>query len=520
MSILRVKSGTEKGKVYKVAQDTLVLGRDSACEIQVLDQGVSRRHSEIFRIGEMFFIRDLQSRNHTYVNEKEVSEDILRIGDQVRIGNTVLAFEDHAAQSRDSSRVLRTEEEPRPLQQPTSTLILTRSSLIPSREEEEDKATREARSLDVFLHLSHIIAEEKNLSKIFEKVSELLGKSLGADHAYIFGIAADRKEVGEVAGAGILGGNGKNERREFDLLGRFDGDAEGDATAGVSRGIIRECLENNRSVLTSDASLDQQFNAMASVVMNQLRSVICVPISVLGKSLGAIYLYSKRAEAFYTEDLELASAVGIQLGSTIELLKQLRRSDQFFRQSIQTIVSAAEMRTPTPRGVSERIASYCLAISKELGWDTQESRDAWLAGMLHDIGSIAMTDKELESDVTRETKKNHYARELLRDIPELARILPAIENQKERHDGSGSPEGKKGDAIPPLARVLGIALELDRQLYGEGIEEETRSVKDALVSLRELADRSFDRGTVNAVLIAYRNGRLFNPQESFFEATG
>ena len=52
---------------------------------------------------------------------------------------------------------------------------------------------------------------------------------------------------------------------------------EGVTAAGVSRGIIRDCLRFGRSVLTSDASLDKQFDGMASVVLNQLRSVICVP---------------------------------------------------------------------------------------------------------------------------------------------------------------------------------------------------------------------------------------------------
>ncbi len=504
MAVLRVKSGSEKGKVYKIEQDSLVLGRDSGCEVQILDQGVSRRHAELFRISEIYFIRDLESRNHTYVNEQEISEEALRVGDQVRIGNTVLAFEDHM---RASSRVvLRPEDPSAPLHNPTSTLVLTRSSLLPTRKEDESAETRESRNLDVLLHLSHIISEEKNLSRLFQRVSELLGKSMGAEHTYIFGLATP-------------GGDAESqEADDFEVLGRFDKAGEtDDEAAGVSRGIIRECLDHSRSVLTSDASLDQQFNAMASVVMNQLRSVICVPISALGKHLGVIYIYSKRAEAFQTEDLELASAIGIQLGSTIELLKQLRRSDDFFRNSIETIVAATEMRTPGPRGVCERVATYALAIAKELGWSTQDTRDAWLAAMLHDVGSIPMSDQELAAELTIETKKNHFAREILRGIPQLEAILPAIESQNERWDGSGSPEGKKGDDVPPLARVVGIALELDRQLYGEGIQSEPRSVKEALLTVKEMADHQFDRQTVNALLIAYRNGKLFDSQGSFFE---
>ncbi len=516
MAILRVQTGNEPGKTYPIEIDSLVLGRDSGCEVQVLDQGVSRRHSEIFRIGEMFFIRDLESRNHTFVNEKEVGEELLRIGDHIRVGNTVLVFEDKLAQFRDSSRIVPNdidlgENNDQAAIDPTSTITLKATNLIPKKHDGEDTRSREARHLNVLLHLSHTIAEEKNLSKLFTKVGETLGKNLAADHLYVLGISSNSEDKN-----GEGGGVGKGT--QFEILGRYDKEDDPDKAAGVSRGIIKECLTHSRSVLTSDASLDQQFNAMASVVMNQLRSVICVPISVLGKNLGVIYIYANRADAFDGEDLEISSAVGIQLGSTLELLKMIKRQDTFFRSSIKTLVNAAERRTPTPPGRVDRIASYCLAIAKELGWTTQQSRDAWLAGMLYNIGSIPMSDAELENPVTHETKRNHYAREILRDIPGLEHLRSAVEQQNERWDGTGSPEGVQGDAIDKLARVVGISKELDALLYPEDLlGGEALSVKEALLKVKEMADKHFDRQTVNAVLIAYRNGTLLSPDEEFFE---
>ena len=96
-------------------------------------------------------------------------------------------------------------------------------------------------------------------------------------------------------------------------------------------------------------------------------------------------------------------------------------------------------------------------------------------------------------------------------------LLAAIEQQNERWNGSGSPEGLEGEAITPLARVLGLAKELDKQLYGQELGEEPRPVKSSLVELRELAEQQFDAETVNALLIAYRNGRLFDTTEDSFK---
>jgi HD-GYP domain-containing protein (c-di-GMP phosphodiesterase class II) len=156
-------------------------------------------------------------------------------------------------------------------------------------------------------------------------------------------------------------------------------------------------------------------------------------------------------------------------------------------------------------------------VAKDLGLDTPAVRNAWLAGMLHTIGSIPLTEKDLQQALTLEPKKNRYAREILAKVPDLQAILPAVEQQSERNDGSGSPEGKKGEEISILGRVLGLALALDKELYHGGAGGEELTVKDALIKLRDMADKQFSREVVNALLRAYRNGKLFNQDEEFFE---
>ena len=502
MSVLRVKSGVNSGKVFDITSEALVLGRDvpdGGKNIQVLDQGVSRRHAEIFRIGEMFFIRDLESRNGTFVNDEPVSEAVLRIGDQIRIGNTVLIFEDRVARRLDSRQVVVDDAALKTLPATPSAMIQFRDTKTLGVKDRTKPQVPETRRLEALFGISHIISEEKDLSRILSRAAELIGSTLDADNTFIFGISQS-------------GG----PDQDYELLARYDRSAEVEET-GVSKSIIRDCLSFNRSVLTSDAGLDSRFNAMASVVMGGIKSVICVPISSLGKSLGFLYVSNgRRAEAFNSEDLELASAVGIELGITIQLLRVVHNSDQFFRSSIGTLVAAIEMRDPAKKGCAERVATYCMAMAKELGWNTNGIRHAWLAGMLHDIGAIPLTEQDRDARFLTETKKNFYARELLKGIPDLEEVLPAVLMQGERWDGSGAPEGKRGEEIPPLARALGLACEFDRVLHNETANGKEVSLKEALLRVKDSADRLFDRATVNALLIAYRNGSLFNQQAGFF----
>ena len=501
MAVLRVKSGANTGKVYDLSVEMVVLGRetgDNVRSIQLADQGVSRKHAEVFRIGEMFFIRDLESRNGTFVNEQAISEVVLRIGDQIRIGSTLLVFEDRTSHLRDSRKVLIDDAgEKSQASNPSATIQFPATRI---QEKKQVRATGQNRNLEVLLGLSHVIAEEKDLSRVLTRVAELIGGSLDADNVFIL---SPRSST--------------NGDSEFDILARFDrtDDVE---DAGVSRSIIRDCLEFHRSVLTSDAGLDSRFNAMASVVMRQIKSVICVPISSLGKDLGVLYIANgRKAEAFTSDDLLLATAVGVDLGITMQLLTMVHRSDEFFRNSIGTLVAAIETREPALKGRAQRVATFCMAMAKELGWDTHGLRNAWLAGMLHDIGSIPLTQEDRAAKFLSDPKKNFYARELLKDNPALQEVLPGILDRGERWNGSGGLEGKKGEEITPLARILGLACEFDDLLSKGGPAGKELSVKEALLKVKDSADVLFDRATVNALLIAYRNGKLFNQEAGFFE---
>lgn len=507
MAILRVKAGPEKGKIYELREQNVLLGRDRSAHIQILDQGASRQHAEVFNIRDLYFIRDLASRNRTFVNSEEIHEIVLRYGDQIQIGSTVLVFEDRLDRFKDSGEIVIDDRDVATGHRPSSTLQLRMTDLYPGSGDDED-ASPESRRLGALLAISHIVGSERNLSDILSQAAAHLGKVVDADNVFIFKIS-DIEAGGE---------NGNPPRHsEFELLGRHDRSDEV-RNEGVSRTIMRDCLGQGRAILTSDAGLDARYNTMASVVLKKIKSVICVPITGLGRNIGVLYVSnSHRPEAFNSEDLELASAVGVLLATTIQLLQQIHESESTFRNSIRTLVAAIEMRDPRQKGRAERLASVCLATARELGWNTHQLRNAWLAGMLYDIGSIPLSDRDLEARFKLEPRKNHYAEVLLKEMPHLEEILPAVTQQNERWDGSGSPEGKSGDEIAPLARVLGLARQFDTILSAEGSDSPPPSEKDALVKITELAGKTFSEEVVRALVTAYKRGDLFSQDVRFFE---
>jgi two-component system, cell cycle response regulator len=91
-----VLAGSNVGEMYKIAGDQLVLGRGRDCDIQIVDEGVSRLHARIRIDGEGIRVEDLGSRNGTFANGAKIASHVLRDGDKVQIGRTtILKFSYH-----------------------------------------------------------------------------------------------------------------------------------------------------------------------------------------------------------------------------------------------------------------------------------------------------------------------------------------------------------------------------------------------------------------------------------------
>src|SRR5262245_6067227 len=99
MATLFVLQGRDKGKRFDLQGPSLTLGRDHSNPIQVSDSEVSRRHAEIRKDDEGYFLVDLASSNGSFVNAEKVTERRLANGDRLQLGRTLLLFtdaDDHA----------------------------------------------------------------------------------------------------------------------------------------------------------------------------------------------------------------------------------------------------------------------------------------------------------------------------------------------------------------------------------------------------------------------------------------
>src|SRR6185503_19795757 len=140
--------------------------------------GSSRQHAELFRIGELYFVRDLSSRNGTFVNDRRITEVVLREGDQIRIGATVLLFLE--TENSAKARSLPVEEG-----KVGGESIRFRDTIVGALPQPAKGQSRKEGLKWLTRRVSQILAEETGLKQVLERVIRELGQALGGDRADI-----------------------------------------------------------------------------------------------------------------------------------------------------------------------------------------------------------------------------------------------------------------------------------------------------------------------------------------------
>jgi putative two-component system response regulator len=132
--------------------------------------------------------------------------------------------------------------------------------------------------------------------------------------------------------------------------------------------------------------------------------------------------------------------------------------------TLEALVAVVEARDAWFAGHSKRVAQLTASIAAEMGKSDEEIELVRHAGMLHDIGMIAVPEGLLSKECTLtpaefEAVKRHttVGSEILAPIPQLGVVSGFVRGHHERWDGEGYPDGLGGDAIPWGARIIGAA---------------------------------------------------------------
>jgi transcriptional regulator with GAF, ATPase, and Fis domain len=282
-------SGPQKDSSFVLSGNEISLGRDSSNAVAISDVSLSRRHCLIAREADRFTIRDLDSRNGTLVNGVAVKESPLQHGDQVSVGDSVFLFLLH--EDTDEPASDRVEFEDRLTQatarlSPQDVLYLQPDRILKAL----PAASRLAQNLNALLKISRIVHSIRDLEQLQTQILELIFEVAPAESGAVL---LDSKGGGEF-------GSMFARHRPFAAT----------QSMRVSRTITRQVLQQGVAVLGSDVAGGGELSSVESVVSSNVRSLLCVPLTVFQNVIGCIYLDTTNPlSRFDGEHLQLVAAI-------------------------------------------------------------------------------------------------------------------------------------------------------------------------------------------------------------------
>lgn len=480
MPHLRIKSGQNKGSIFDISQDNIKIGRDPNCGIELNENGVSREHAEIYKVGEMYFIRDLGSRNGLTVNENGAKDELLRDGDAIRICSYTLIFE--STPSHDEI------EEDSFLESEGDALETLTMTVSPHK----SLAKIAAKTGEALKKFTPVISQLDDSNTVYDKFLDAVFESLDIQEAYIF----------------ILGtGNKLSQKAHRTVVGLKKGKA--------SRSIVLRAIKEKETICTANAQDDFRFKSEDSIVLKNISSVLCAPLMAFGQPYGVVYLNNHSlSKPFNDESSELITQLSTQLALSVMALESKKKEEVIQNRSISLIAHTVELMHDFLKGRAERVSHYCRIIGNTLKLKEAQMKNLHCAAYLHHIGYLKVhLDSHLKlDDLVNEKSYVSTSLEILRENQGFEDAMPLIQYHRYRLDGTGTPSKLPVQSWPIESQILASAIELELRLNLPMFmgEETIRPQNDIMSDFLKEATSIVSKPVIRAVEHSFKTGHLLN----------
>lgn len=267
------------GRAFRhvLSESPQVVGRDASCEIHIDDPSASRRHARFMHTPKGFLVEDLRSKNGTLVNDAACANMLLRNGDRVSLGGTIIEFRDDTA--------------------------LSEGSVVIS-----DNATTESHATRYVGRDKRLVLSQRRLEMIYElggRLTKLQDRDALLENAMDICSETLQFERGAI-GLRQRRGRGVDWPVVRNLRGR-----EGELT--ISRSLLSRALDHGERAIFTDIG-GGNADPTVSMVQHGIRSAMCVPLLDREGTLGVIYGDRTTTSTHYTdEDIDFFAAIASQV---------------------------------------------------------------------------------------------------------------------------------------------------------------------------------------------------------------
>lgn len=348
--------------------------------------------------------------------------------------------------------------------------------------------SRKVQTIQTMHEIDRAILSTLDPNDIIEAAVMMISKLVSCDRASVALVDAERNGLVYAAGFGIS----SLEKGAFVPF-------EDTSASDVIRSGRPQFTANLK---TAKAKLPLEKAFLAEGFLSHIR----VPLTVKGTVIGVLNVGAKRPSAYTPEDLSIVEKLSDQIGVALENARLLADIEELFIGTVRTLSEAIDAKSPWTRGHSDRVTKTALEIAQEMGMNGKELKDFEIAGLLHDVGKIGTYESILNkpgklTDEEMDMMRQHPGKgaDILKPIKQLKGIVPAIRHHHESFDGTGYPDGLKGEDIPLQARILTVADTVDA-MGADRPYRKGRPIEVIIAELKRCAGTQFDAKIVKAYL--------------------
>ena len=206
------------------------------------------------------------------------------------------------------------------------------------------------------------------------------------------------------------------------------------------------------------------------------------------------------------DDIQAVRNLSSQMAIALENADLRKKEEKTYIETVAALAAAVEARDTHTRGHSKRVTEFSVAIVTNMEKPEWFMKDVEAAALLHDIGKIGFTDEILcnvgpitPGDVPLIRNHPLMGENILKPVGSLSRLCPIIRHHHERFDGSGYPDGLKGEEIPLASRIIAVADSFDAMISGRNYLP-NRKTDEVIDELHRCSGTQFDPACVQAFL--------------------
>jgi adenylate cyclase len=317
LSLLIVRPDGQEVEQDFTGEQTMI-GRHEKCDLRLVDSMVSRNHCIILREGRRFVVKDLESRNGTWINGRRIkNRRSLRSGDVIQVGPFRLLFQPESQAPPRPNVLPPNLDTVEPLNEPfihrhEAEIVVKPLGMISNYlteaavERIPTKIRRErlSRNLLTLYRITEELVTTKDMAEILDYIMDQIFDIFSPSQATI--LLRDREETPIPIKQRSTEGKG--------------------SIRPISNTIVNRILKDRVAILTDNALEDPRFEMGESVIIDGIRSVMAAPIWEDRSMLGVIYVDSLDIVGGYqSEDLDLLTAIGHQTALAIQRWKLTER---------------------------------------------------------------------------------------------------------------------------------------------------------------------------------------------------